>query len=53
MENFILKSPYSVVLFLCFILFKISISAIHSNPLKMPIIDINEGLPYFFINEAG
>ena len=28
-------------------------SAIHSNPLKMPIIDIHEGLPYFFINDAS
>ena len=28
-------------------------SAIHSNPLRMPIIDIHEGLPYFFINDAG
>ena len=55
MENFTLKSPYLylVVLFLCFILFKISMSAIHSNPLKMPVIDIHEGLPYFFINDAG
>ena len=55
MENFTLKSPYLylVVLFLCFILFEISMSAIHSNPLKMPVIDIHEGLPYFFINDAG
>ena len=28
-------------------------SAIHSNPLKMPIIDIHECLPYFFINDAS
>ena len=28
-------------------------SAIHSNPLKKPIIDIHEGLLYFFINDAG
>ena len=28
-------------------------SAIHSNPLKMPITEIHEGLPYFFINDAG
>ena len=28
-------------------------SAIHSNPLKMPIIDIHEGLSYSFINDAG
>ena len=36
MENFTLKNPYFhlVVLFLCFNLFKISMSAIHSNPLK-------------------
>ena len=55
MENFNLKSPYFhlVVLFLCFILFKISMSTIHANPLKMPIIDIHEGLPYFFISDAG
>ena len=55
MENFTLKGLYFhlVVLFLCFILFKISMSAIHSNPLKMSIIDIYEGLPYFFINDAG
>ena len=55
MENFTLKSPYFhlVVLFLCLILFKISMSATYSNPLKMPIIDIHEGLSYFFINDAG
>ena len=55
MENFTLKSPYFplVVLFLCLILFKISMSATYSNPLKMPIIDIHEGLCYFFINDAG
>ena len=51
MENFTLKSPYFhlVVLSLCFVLFKISMS----NPLKMPIIDVHEGLPYFFTNDAG
>ena len=55
MENSNLQSPYFtlVILFLCFILFKISLSAIHSNPLKVPIIEINESLPYFFINDAG
>ena len=55
MENFTLKNPYFhlVVLFLCFILVKISMSGIHSNPLKMRIIDIHEGLSYFFINDAG
>ena len=55
MENFTLKNPYFhlVVLFLCFILVKISMSAIHSNPLKMRIIDIHEGVSYFFINHAG
>ena len=55
MEHFTLQSPYfhSVVLLLCFILFKISVLIIHSNPLKMPIIEIHEGLPYFFINDAG
>ena len=55
MENFTLKNPYFhlVVLLLCFILVKISMSAIHSNPLKMRIIDIHEGLSNFFINDAG
>ena len=55
MENFTLQSPsfHLIVLFLCFILFKISMSAIHLNPLKMPIIEIHEGLLYFFINDAG
>ena len=52
MENFTLKIFHVVVLLLCFILFKISMSAKHSNPLKMPIIDIHEGLSYFFINDA-
>ena len=28
-------------------------SAIHLNSLKMPITEIHEGLPYFFINDAG
>ena len=54
MENFTLKSPYlHLVLFLCFNLFKTSMSAIHLNSLKMPITEIHEGLPYFFINDAG
>ena len=55
MENFTLKSPYShlVFLFLCFNLFKTSMSAIHLNSFKMPITEIHEGLPYFFINNAG
>ena len=55
MENFTLKSPYFhlVVLLLRSFLFKTSMSAIHSNALKMPIIDIHEGLSYFFINDAG
>ena len=55
MENFTLKSPYFhlVVLFLYFFVFKTSMSAMHSNPLKMTIIDIHEGLPHFFINDAG
>ena len=26
---------------------------IHSNPLKMSVIEIQEGLPYLFINDAG
>ena len=55
MENFILKSPYFhlVLLFLCFNLFKTSMSAIHLKSLKMPITEILEGLPYFFINDVG
>ena len=55
MENFTLKNPYFhlVVLFLCFILVKISMAAIYSNPLKMRIRDIHEGLSYFLINNAG
>ena len=55
LKKFTLKNPYFhlVVLFLCFILVKISMSAIHSNPLKMRILDIHEGLSYFFINDAG
>ena len=54
MENFTLKSPYlHLVLFLCFNLFKTSMTAIHLNSLKMPITEIHEGLPYFFINDAG
>ena len=28
-------------------------SVIHSNPLKTPIIETDEGLPYFFINDTG
>ena len=55
MENFTLNSPYFhlVLLFLCFNLFKTSMSAIHLNSLKMPITEIHEGLPFFFINDAG
>ena len=55
MENFTLKSPYFhlVLLFLCFNLFKTSMSAINSNTLKMLVIEIHEGLPYFFINDTG
>ena len=26
---------------------------IHSNPLKMSVIEIQRGLPYLFINDAG
>ena len=54
MDNFTLQTPYFhlVVLFVYFILFKISKSVIHSNPLKIPVIEIQEGLPYFFINDA-
>ena len=59
MENFTLKSPYFhlVLLFLCFNLFKTPIpciySAMHLNSLKMLITEIHEGLPYFFIDDAG
>ena len=55
MENFTLKSPYShlVLLHLCFITFKLSMSAIHLNPLKMALTEIHKGLSYFFINDAG
>ena len=55
MENFTLKSPYfHLVLFFLYInLFKTSMSATHLNSLKMPITEIHEGLPYFFINDAG
>ena len=52
MDNFTLKSPYFhlVLLFLCFTL---SMSAMQLNPLKIPVTEIHEGLPYFFINNAG
>ena len=55
MENFTLKSPYFhlVLLFLCFNLFKTSITAIHLNSLRMPVTEIHEGLLYFFINDAA
>ena len=55
MESFTLKSPYFqlVLLFLCFNLFKTSMSVIHSNSLKMPVTEIHKGLPYFFIDDAG
>ena len=55
MENSTLKSPhfYLVLLFLCFNLFKTSMSAIRLNSLKILITEIHEGLPHFFINDAG
>ena len=55
MNNFISQSPYFhlVVLFLCFTLSKIWMPTIDSNPLKMPVVDIQEGLSYFFINDVG
>ena len=55
MNNFIPQSPYFhlVVLFLCFTLSKIWMPAIDSNPLKMSVVDIQEGLSYFFINDVG
>ena len=51
MESFTLKCRYFhlVLLFLCFNLFKTSMSAIHLNSLKMPITEIHEK----FINDAG
>ena len=55
MENFTLKRPYFylVLLFLCFNLFKTSMSAIHENSLKMLVTEIHEGLPYIFINDSS
>ena len=48
------KSIFSFsIIVLCFTLFKISMSVIHLNPLEMPITEIHEGLPYFFINDAA
>ena len=43
---------FSIIVF-CFTFFKISISAIHLNPLKIPTTEIHERLPYFFINDVG
>ena len=53
MYNFILQSPYFhlVVLFLCFVLFKTSVSAVHLNPLKIPVIETQCDHPYFLIND--
>ena len=47
MENFTLKSPYShlVLLFLCFTTFKLSMSAMHLNPLKMALTEIHNVFP--------
>ena len=55
METFTLQSPYFdlLVLFLCFALLKISMSVIHSNSLKMLIVEIHDVLPYFFIKDAA
>ena len=55
MDNFISQSPYFhlAVLCLCFVLLKISMSAIRLNPLKMPVIETQYGYPYFFINNVG
>ena len=55
MYNLILQSPYFYLaaLFLCFILFKTSVSVVHLNPLKMPVIETQYGHPYFFINDVG
>ena len=43
---------FGIIVFM-FFLFKTSMSAIHLTLLKMPITEIHEGLPYFFINDAG
>ena len=55
MDSFTLQSPHFhlVILFLCSILFKISMTAINSNPIKIPAIEIQEGFQYFFINDAS
>ena len=55
MGNFTLQRPYFhlVVLVLYFTLFKISMPAVHSNPSKMLVVEIQDGLPYFFINDVG
>ena len=55
MENSTLQSPYFhlVVLFLCFILFKILNIVRHTfKSIKNVITEIHEGFPYFFINDA-
>ena len=53
MNHFTLTSPHFhiVVLLLCFTCF--SMSSIHSNPSTIPVIDVQEGSPYFFINDAS
>ena len=55
MDHFTLQSPYFhiVVLLLCFTLFKISMSSIHSNPSTMPVIEVQEGSACFLINDAS
>ena len=55
MNNFSLQSTYFylVVLVLFLALFKTSTPAIHSNPFKMSVIEIQEGPPYVFIDDAG
>ena len=46
MDNFTSQTPhFYLIVFFCFILFKILMSGIHSNPLKMSVIEIQEGFP--------
>ena len=55
MDNATLQSPYFllVLLIIRLLLFETSMSGIHSNSLKLPILESHEGRPYFFINDAG
>ena len=55
MENFTLKGIYFyLVVFFFKFYFIQNINVSHTfKSIKMPIIGIYEGLPYFFINDAG